>query len=188
MSLARGEAWLSLNERLSSGRSQLEIPQIEREIHAGRKAWLFVGTKVVYVTEEEHGQADGNQLQQYNEERTPLCHECNTEAQVRQLECTIYRIYWYWVDLFMTRGGEVRVVRLDDQTVCFSAHLIAIHFGGSSLKTQFVPALFPPPCWQYSWCKENKSSSYTVRKAIWKFLELAPPTVWIINDCITGGR
>ena len=104
MSLARGEAWLSLNERLSSGRSQLEIPQIEREIHAGRKAWLFVGTKVVYVTEEEHGQADGNQLQQYNEERTPLCHECNTEAQVRQLECTIYRIYWYWADLFMTRG------------------------------------------------------------------------------------
>ena len=40
--------------------------------------------------------------------------------------------------------GVVRVARLDDQTVSFPAHLIAIHFGGSSLKTQFVPALFPP--------------------------------------------
>ena len=73
--------------------------------------------------------------------------------------------------------GVVRVARLDDQTVSFPAHLIAIHFGGSSLKNQFVPALFPPPCWQYSWCKENKISSFIVLKAIWKFLELAPPTV-----------
>ena len=187
MSLARGEAWLSLNERLSSGRSQLEIPQIEREIHAGRKAWLFVGTKVVYVTEEEHGQADGNQLQQYNEERTPLCHECNTEAQVRQLECTTYRIYWYWVDLFMTRGGEGGSSRRPDSL--FSCPFDCYTFWGLfAEKNQFVPALFPPPCWQYSWCKENKSSSYTVRKAIWKFLELVPPTVWIINDGITGGR
>ena len=65
MSLARGEAWLSLNERLSSGRSQSEIPQIERYSHCTLEKSQFViieswggfGDNVV-----EHGQADGDKL------------------------------------------------------------------------------------------------------------------------------
>ena len=64
MSLARGEAWLSLNERLSSGRSQSEIPQIERYSQCTLENSQFVienwggfGDNVV-----EHGQADGGEL------------------------------------------------------------------------------------------------------------------------------
>ena len=59
-----GEAWLSLNERLSSGRSQSEIPQIERYSQCTLEksqfvieAWGGFGENVV-----EHGQADGDKL------------------------------------------------------------------------------------------------------------------------------
>jgi len=62
--LGQGEARLSLNERLSSGRSQSEIPQIERYSQCTLEESQFVienwggfGDNVV-----EHGQAHGDKL------------------------------------------------------------------------------------------------------------------------------